>query len=117
MHHTIEHDRAIGQTKGHPSLAAIASPSKIRDCGHFLPQVTTKAPDVCRAVEGVADRLTNDAVVVVLCNGMGAYDELISRPRLSDVSFLLAATSLGAFTTKRCANDDKRWSNSVENMR
>lgn len=68
-----------------------------------MPQVTTKAPDVRRAVDGIAHRLTDDAVVVVLCNGMGVYDELMSQPRLTDVSFLLAATSHGTFTTQRCA--------------
>lgn len=64
-------------------------------------KVTTKAPDVSRAVEGVFDRLTSNAVVVILCNGMGVYDELMSNRRLTGVSYLLAATTHGVFSTER----------------
>lgn len=65
-------------------------------------QVTTKAPDVSPALEMVVDRLTSKAVVVVLGNGMGVYDELMSNRRLAGVSYLLATTTHGVFTTARC---------------
>lgn len=64
-------------------------------------QVATKCGDVCCALHGVVDRLTSDAIVVLLCNGMGVHDELISTERLAGASYLLASTTHGAFTTAR----------------
>lgn len=65
------------------------------------PQITTKAPDVCNALNGVINRLEHNAVVVLLCNGIGAYEELISDERFRNISCMLAVTTNGVYTTER----------------
>ena len=52
-------------------------------------------------MEDVLDRLLYNAVVVLLYNGMGAYEKLISDTRFRDISFMLAVTTNGVFATKR----------------
>lgn len=61
---------------------------------------------MCGALAEVVDRLTEDAIVVLLCNGMGVHDEVMSNTQLAGFSYLLAVTTHGAFTTRRYARLD-----------
>ncbi|CAM9699655.1 unnamed protein product [Discosporangium mesarthrocarpum] len=63
--------------------------------------VATKATDACRAVADVAERLQNDAVILLLCNGMGVYEEITSKDELSRFSYLLGATTHGVYSKGR----------------
>ena len=82
---------AMRETFAVPVLGAQAAPpSSLRRV-----LIVTKAFDAAAAFEGIAPALTEDAVTVLLHNGMGIHELL--RERYPDVRFALGVTTEGAF--------------------
>tara|TARA_R110002110_G_scaffold91264_2_gene237566 strand:+ start:187030 stop:187926 length:897 start_codon:yes stop_codon:yes gene_type:complete len=73
------------------NVTAPADPQPIR---HLL--VTTKAYDVVTALTSIAHRLTPNAQVVLMVNGMGLAEQV--RSRLPQIQLTLATTTEGAYT-------------------
>ncbi|CAM9475082.1 unnamed protein product [Choristocarpus tenellus] len=63
--------------------------------------VTTKATDAFSAMTDVSERLTEDAAVVLLCNGMGVLEEMLVCENLARFPYLLGTTTHGAYTKGR----------------
>tara|TARA_R110001599_G_scaffold65838_2_gene185875 strand:+ start:122755 stop:123609 length:855 start_codon:yes stop_codon:yes gene_type:complete len=87
---TVNINEGDSQTSVRLQQSAATDPGRIA-----LLLVTTKAQDVCAAVQSVAHRLDDSSQVLLLSNGLGFGDEL--RAILPDLNMFFGTTTEGAY--------------------
>lgn len=87
---TVNIEEGGSQTSVRLQQSAATDPGPIA-----LLLVTTKAQDVCTAVQSVAHRLDDSSQVLLLSNGLGFSDEL--RAILPDLKLFFGTTTEGAY--------------------
>ena len=68
--------------------------------------VTTKAYDVFGAIQGIQDRLSRNAVIIIFANGKGFYEKLSSFNRFQSMTFISAVIDHGAMIPE-CTYEEK----------